>query len=141
LDFIHPENLRFECNRCGLCCGDTKEKTRHIIILESEAQEIQEKTGMKPNEFCHEVPDKQPYMFEMKKQPDGKCLFFKPEGCTIYEFRPLICRFYPFELKFDENKQAYIFTPTMECPAINLGKLLCEEDFRKLFLLAQERLP
>jgi Fe-S-cluster containining protein len=141
VDFLYPENLQFECNRCGICCGDTQEKTRHIIMLESEAKEIQEKTGLNLGEFCFEVSDKQPYRFEMKKQANGKCLFLKPEGCCIYEFRPLICRFYPFELKFDEAKQAYVFNPTVECPAINQGKLLNENDFRKLFLLAQERLP
>lgn len=110
-------------------------------MLESEAREIQEKTGLDLGEFCFEVPDKQPYMFEMKKHEDGKCVFLKPDGCRVYGFRPLICRFYPFELKFDENKQTYVFNPTIECPAINQGKLLEENDFRKLFLLAQERLP
>jgi Fe-S-cluster containining protein len=110
-------------------------------MLESEASEIQEKTGLNLGEFCLKVSDKHPYRFEMKKQADRKCLFLKPEGCCIYEFRPLICRFYPFELKFDEVKQAYVFNPTVECPAINQGKLLNENDFRKLFMLAQERLP
>ncbi len=133
--------MRFECNRCGICCGDTEEKTRHIIMLESEAQEIKEKTGREIGEFCFEVHDKQPYRFEMKKQSDGKCVFLNPEGCVIYGFRPLICMFYPFELKFDQDMQTYLFNPTMECPAINQGKLLGETDFRKLFMLAQERLP
>ena len=110
-------------------------------MLESEAKEIQEKTGLDLGEFCSEAPDKQPYRFEMKKHGDGKCVFLKPDGCMIYGFRPLICRFYPFELKFDEDKQTYVFNPTIECPAINQGKLLGENDFRKLFLLAQERLP
>ena len=109
-------------------------------MLESEAKEIQEKTGLDLGEFCFEVFDKQPYRFEMKKQADGKCLFLKSEGCRIYDLRPLICRFYPFELKFDDDKQAYVFNPTSECPAINQGKLLNEKDFRKLFLLAQEKL-
>ena len=31
--FTHPANLRFECSRCGLCCGDTAQKTRHILLL------------------------------------------------------------------------------------------------------------
>ena len=109
-------------------------------MLESEAQEIQEKTGLCQTDLCTEVTDKEPYRFEMKKQ-DGKCLFLKPEGCCIYEFRPIICRFYPFELKFDEEKQTYVFTSTAECPAIGEGKVLCEGDFKRLFLLAQQRLP
>jgi Fe-S-cluster containining protein len=110
-------------------------------MLDSEAQEIQDKTSLDLGEFCFEVSDKQPYKFEMKKAQDGKCLFLKPEGCSIYSFRPLICRFYPFELKFNEELQKYAFIVTLECPAVNQGKLLCEFDFKKLFWLAQERLP
>ncbi|XHH09980.1 MAG: YkgJ family cysteine cluster protein [Candidatus Bathyarchaeia archaeon] len=140
MDFIYPKNLRFECNRCGICCGDTKEKTRHIIMLESEAQEIQDKTGLNREEFCVEVSDKQPYTFEMKKLQDGKCFFLKPDGCSIYGFRPLICRFYPFELKFDDNQQKYVFTATTECPALNRGRRLTKVDFDRLFWLAEEKL-
>lgn len=109
-------------------------------MLESEAQEIQEKTGLKREEFCKEIQAKEPYRFEMKKAKDGKCLFFKPEGCRIYDFRPLICRFYPFELKFEKTLQKHAFTVTLECPTINQGKLVTRTDFRRLFWLAQDRL-
>ena len=40
VDFTYPVNIKFECNRCGLCCGDTKQKTRHILLLEAEAKKI-----------------------------------------------------------------------------------------------------
>lgn len=110
-------------------------------MLESEVQEIKEKTGLEIGEFCFEVPDKQPYMFEMKKQSNGHCVFLKPEGCSIYGFRPLICRFYPFELKFDESQQKHVFSATSECPALNQGRHLTLTDFKRLFWLAQERLP
>jgi len=109
-------------------------------MLESEAQEIQRKTGLKREEFCFEIQNTEPYRFEMKKAEKGKCLFLEPNGCSIYEFRPLICRFYPFELKFDEALQKYAFTATLECPTINEGKLLTQTDFKRLFWLAQDRL-
>jgi Fe-S-cluster containining protein len=109
-------------------------------MLESEAQEIQDKTGLNREEFCVEVSDKQPYTFEMKKLQDGKCFFLKPDGCSIYGFRPLICRFYPFELKFDDNQQKYVFTATTECPALNRGRRLTKVDFDRLFWLAEEKL-
>jgi Fe-S-cluster containining protein len=109
-------------------------------MLESEAQEIQEKTGIKHEEFCFEIAGKQPYVFEMKKPLEGKCFFLKPEGCSIYGFRPMICRFYPFDLKFDEDQQKYVFTATAECPALNQGKLLTQLDFKQLFWLAEKKL-
>ena len=48
---------------------------------------------------------KDSYSYEMKKNKKGKCFFLKENQCCIYEFRPIICRFYPFELKFDLDQK------------------------------------
>ncbi|MCL1970196.1 MAG: YkgJ family cysteine cluster protein [Candidatus Bathyarchaeota archaeon] len=140
MSFTYPRNLKFECNKCTLCCGNTKEKTRHVIILENEADEIQKQTNININDFCFEITNQQPYRYEMKKQQDEKCFFLKDDTCSIYSFRPLICRFYPFELKFDEKQQTYIFTATTECPAVNHGKRLNQIYFKTLFWLAEEKM-
>jgi Fe-S-cluster containining protein len=136
--FNFPQ-CQFECSKCGLCCGDTEQKTRRILLLESEAEEISRKTSQPPEVFCEEISGKEPYVYEMKKTM-GKCVFLKDNQCTIYEMRPLICRFYPFELKFSSDQNRYIFTATLECIGIGKGKNLCKEDFEKLFLLASKRL-
>jgi Fe-S-cluster containining protein len=140
VDFTYPANVRFECNRCGLCCGDTKQKTRHILLLETEAKKIASQTSLPLPDFSNEIKDKLPYSYEMKKTSEGACILLKENQCRIYPLRPLICVFYPFELKFDKNKEKHIFDFTLECPGINQGKLISEEDFKKLFELAQEKL-
>jgi Fe-S-cluster containining protein len=122
-----------------LCCGDTEKKTRHILLLQSEAEEIAKKTNQKTETFCEPIVGKEPYVYEMKKTM-GKCAFLKDNQCTIYELRPIICRFYPFELKFSSDQNRYLFSATLECVGIGKGKTLCKEDFEKLFLLAQQRL-
>ncbi len=76
----------------------------------------------------------------MKKSDEGKCVFLKENRCSIYPLRPLICMFYPFELKFNENRKSHSFDFTFECPGINQGKLLSKADFKRLFEAAQERL-
>jgi hypothetical protein len=48
--------------------------------------------------------------------------------------------FYPFELKFDDQKGLHIFSFTKECPTIGTGRSFNEKEFKKLFRLAQERL-
>jgi Fe-S-cluster containining protein len=141
VDFVCPNNLVFECSRCGLCCGDTKEKTRHILILESETNAISTETCLPKEAFTEQIADKTPYFFEMKKNKEGKCFFLKNNQCSIYASRPLICRFYPFELKFDQHKEQHVFNFTLECPGIGKGKNLVRKDFEVLFLLARERLP
>ena len=140
MDFAFPSHVRLECNRCGLCCGDTKQKTRHILLLEAETKRIASQTSLNIPDFSTEIRDKPPYTYEMKKTNEGKCFFLKENQCNIYPLRPLICQFYPFELKFNADKKMHIFDFTIECPGINQGKLMSEKDFRKLFERAQEKL-
>ena len=141
VEFTYPSNLLFDCSKCGLCCGDTKQKTRHILLLKSETSDISAKINLPIEDFAEQIKDKEPYCFEMKKPNEGKCFFLKDNQCSIYMLRPLICRFYPFELKFDPNKNLHVFDFTLECLAISRGKIMTAKDFEELFALAKERLP
>ena len=140
VNFNYPVNIKFECNKCGLCCGDTKQKNRHILLLEVEAKKIASHTSRLIHDFSVEIKDMPPYVYEMKKTSEGKCVYFKDNQCSIYPLRPLICMFYPFELKFVEKKGLHNFDFTLECPGINQGKAFHEKDFKKLFKLAQKNL-
>lgn len=139
VNFTYPKNISFECNKCGLCCGDTKEKTRRILLLQKEAEVISQETSIPIQEFATETNNK-PYVYEMKKPNQGKCFFLKNNQCTIYNQRPLICRFYPFELKHSQDQKTHIFSYTQECPTINKGKPMTKKDFQELFLLAKEKI-
>jgi Fe-S-cluster containining protein len=108
--------------------------------LDSEAEAISAETRLPIKEFAKQVPDKTPYIYEMKKSADGKCFFLKNNQCCIYAHRPLICRFYPFELKFSQERGTHIFDFTTECPGIGKGKTQSKADFEELFRLAQARL-
>jgi Fe-S-cluster containining protein len=125
--------------RCGICCGDTQAKVRHVLLLRNEAKRIAKVTKKPISEFAHKVEGKAPYSYEMMKTADdGKCVFLRDNLCKIYSARPLICKFYPLELKITEN-QEYTFRHTDECPGIGKGFTLNEEHFRKLFQLAHTR--
>ena len=138
MSFNYPTAVRFQCAKCGICCGDTKEKTRHILLLKTEAEQIATATSQPTSEFTVKIKDKAPYNYEMKKTENGKCIFLKNNCCTIYTTRPLICRFYPFELKITHGgKHTFLYTP--ECPGINKGPMLSKNYFRKLFRLARAK--
>jgi Fe-S-cluster containining protein len=141
VEFTHPANICFECNQCGLCCGDTEQKIRHILLLKTEADQIATQAGMPATEFATEIFDKSPYSYEMKKSDSGQCVFLKNNQCSIYLLRPLICRFYPFQLTFDGDNGVHVFDFTYECPGISHGKPVSKKDFEALFLLARQRLP
>lgn len=142
----YPENLSFTCNNCGKCCGDTQEKTRHILLLKTDAERIAKYTGQTIAAFAQETKDKAPYIYGMQKNPEtGKCRFHRSNQCTIYTVRPLICRFYPFELTTNENGEP-TFKATDECPTVSSlsntknGKHLTKRYFQRLLALARKEL-
>jgi Fe-S-cluster containining protein len=139
VNFEYPTTVRFYCTKCGICCGDTKEKTRHILLLSPEAEQIAKATSQPILNFAEKTENKAPYVYEMKKTAeDRKCVFLEDNRCTIYPLRPLICRFYPFELRSAHGRN-YKFLFTTECPGINKGRTLSEDYFKKMYRLAQAK--
>jgi Fe-S-cluster containining protein len=100
--------------------------------LKTDAERISKETLLDVREFAEPVSGFEPYVYEMRKTEEGKCLFLKDNRCTIYEIRPLICRFYPFELKNLGNNR-YSFSYTNQCPGIGKGPKLKTPFYKKLF--------
>ena len=132
MEFNYPRNVRFKCERCALCCGDARNRVRSILLLKIETDYISRKTSKSPDEFAEKVEGFEPYTYRMKKTNDGKCLFLKDNSCSIYETRPLICRFYPFQLK-NIRTDRYAFEYTTECPGIGKGSKVKKRFFERLF--------
>jgi len=131
LGFEYPKHVRFICDRCATCCGDTKERVRLILLLKIEAERIARKTLKGIGEFAEKIEGSEPYIYWMKKADEGKCVFLKNNSCSIYQVRPLICRFYPFQLSSKNNRP--VFTYTNECQGIGKGPKLKRSFFEKLF--------
>jgi Fe-S-cluster containining protein len=138
LEFDYPE-VRFKCEKCALCCGDTKQRVRRILLLRIEAKSISQKTHEGVENFAEKLDGVEPYIYVMKKSKNGKCVFLKGDLCTIYQNRPLICKFYPFELKEDEDRK-HVFAYTDECPAIGKGRYLEKGYFERLFKMSMKTL-
>ncbi len=136
MSFQYPLKIRFKCIKCGICCGDTEEKTRHILLLRKEASKIADTIKQPIENFAVELVGKTPYCYEMKKTKEGKCVFLKGNRCIIYSKRPLICKYYPFGLETNQNQQKFFHTN--ECPGIGKGKIMKENDFHKLLKLANK---
>jgi len=129
--YEYPIDLHFTCERCGLCCGDTKCKTRRILLLEKEVEHISGVTSQDANEFSNTIENQWPFIYIMRKS-GGKCVFLKGKLCSIYDIRPIICRFYPFKLEnLGDNR--YSFSPTEECPGVGKGSKLGCAFYENLF--------
>jgi len=65
------------------CCGDAKEKPRHILLLRTETEQNATATLQPILEFTVKIKNKALYSYEMKKTEDGKCIFLENDCCSI----------------------------------------------------------
>jgi len=85
--FVFPEDLSWNCVRCGTCCEDmpgdidTKEKRRI------------DRAGYK-DYYEDEIPGSNIRM--IKKKSGGSCYFYDDKGCKIHNIKPITCRIMPF---------------------------------------------
>jgi Fe-S-cluster containining protein len=107
-------------------------------MTESEAKKIREKTLHSFADFASRIEGHAPYAYEIRKKK-GTCVFLDEASCAIYSYRPLVCRFYPFELK-NKERGGYVFSYTNECPGIGRGKRLTRKDFQESLNEAKDRL-
>jgi Fe-S-cluster containining protein len=139
VSFAYPKNIRFHCTKCKLCCGDTRTRTRHILLLKKEAERISKITSKPVKAFARRIKGHDSYVYEMRKTGEGKCPFLDENACGIYRSRPLICRYYPFRLRTLRNGK-HVFSFTIECPGIGAGIILRKNFFERLLKRAHGQL-
>jgi len=76
------ERVSVPCGSCRACCRDV------VILLPNEGDNIAE--------YEHEVlPGPGPkYAVALKRKPDGYCVYSTPQGCSIWNRAPFLCRFF-----------------------------------------------
>ncbi len=103
----------FSCVRCGWCCRmnfniriteDILRPSNAISIFPDDIRRIIKGTGMKWDEVAQ--PDTYSCLSDgeniwvigwlLRRNGAGDCVFYRAGECAIYEWRPLICRCYPF---------------------------------------------
>ncbi|MBS7650541.1 MAG: YkgJ family cysteine cluster protein [Candidatus Bathyarchaeia archaeon] len=131
--FIYPEGIKWTCKRCGKCCRDTDVRSRHILLLPAEVSRIGKISNMRKNQFSKKS-EEELYQYEILKVK-GNCLFLIGDQCSIYDYRPLVCRFYPFTLK-SKGVTSIISIGDQGCPGIGSGPELMGGYYKQLALAA-----
>lgn len=124
-----PKKVKFGCQRCARCCGDTPHRGRIIYLLGDEVSKITEFTGLHSPEFASPVSGAGSYSHKIKKR-NGVCIFLKDGACRVYDVRPSTCLFYPFMTRKSNN--TLIFEVADDCPGIGLGGPMQEKEFLKM---------
>ena len=90
----------FQCQRCGVCCR----QSGFVYLTEGDAERLAARLGMDAYLFaethCLLLDRKH---LALKKHPDETCLFLRPDGCAVYEARPVQCRDFPLSWKTERS--------------------------------------
>ena len=114
--------FRFKCKRCAaLCC-----KLGGPVLTRKDVERIDDE-GYPVKDFLEPISRERGFAFpygKMKNREDGSCTFLKFDTeqkcytCSIYDFRPVFCRLYPFSFEIvDYNRIALKFIPC--CRGLN----------------------
>jgi len=104
-DLSLHQKLRFKCRRCAVFCC----RLGGPWLTEKDIERIKQ-AGYDAKDFLESVLNNEfkglPIMRDsVKNKEDGSCVFlkFKAEKnryeCLIYDFRPILCRLYPFDFE------------------------------------------
>jgi len=131
---FHQKHLRFACQRCVIfCCklGGPKLTQRDIKRIRQ--------AGYHAEDFVEPLPNKRfkglPVMRDnLRNREDGSCVFLKFDEernvheCSIYDFRPALCRLYPFDFE-KAGPQSFLLKLIPCCKGLTAlrGELVNEE--------------
>ncbi|MEM1645200.1 MAG: YkgJ family cysteine cluster protein [Ignisphaera sp.] len=106
--------VKFRCLCDGQCCKRYWIPVTHLDLLR-----LQIYGNIKVDENIVELKDSEQYELDiyppikinnkeyylgLALKEDGSCIFLRSDGkCAVHEFKPLVCRFYPFVYWFKEN--------------------------------------
>ncbi|HLV66755.1 MAG TPA: YkgJ family cysteine cluster protein [Polyangiaceae bacterium] len=108
------ELLKFRCTGCGNCC-----KEPLLPLTDADVRRISERTGESPTDFVRFIApddidlDDEPEAFALLdsgrrvmvlRHQRGRCRYLDAnDRCGIYGARPLGCRIFPFDPRFDHR--------------------------------------
>ncbi|MBD3347485.1 MAG: hypothetical protein GF401_20705 [Chitinivibrionales bacterium] len=121
-----PRTIVSVCSNCAVCC------TEPIVpVTDSDVHRITKRTGLRANQivrfYSYSDADYDPEAGLWIRMPYGKrllglkkknerCIFLSPQNlCTIYEFRPLTCRTFPFQEADSESGQKLEINKAVKC--------------------------
>jgi len=124
---FYDGGLHFECTQCSKCC---RFEPGYVFLSANDIDGLSKGTGIKRtafiNQYCRIVVTGSGQRISLKEKDDYDCIFWNKGGCTVYPYRPLQCRAYPF---WDSNLPAEKVWNSLEdqCPGINRGRLNSKE--------------
>jgi Fe-S-cluster containining protein len=115
---LNPKNVEIllsksYCRRCGKCCQSNPEDPG-VMVFEEELRTI-----AKHSKYSYKYLKRHSLKYENPERDDVRhlplpCIFYDKAKCTIYPWRPIVCRLYPIKDSQPRNGKVYI-TISLRC--------------------------
>ena len=117
----YRDGLRFECTRCGNCCGGASGTVR---VSDDEIEALAQRVGVAASEFRAAYTRKVHRRgTSLRERRDGTCVLYdEGRGCTVYEERPRQCRTWPFWSSVLHSPERWA-EEARGCPGMDRGPL------------------
>ncbi|MFP4113176.1 MAG: YkgJ family cysteine cluster protein [Spirochaetota bacterium] len=129
---FYRDGLRFSCSRCNLCC---RFESGYVWLSRADLVRLAEGLEMTSeaviDRFCRVVDIGGFKQLSLREQQNNDCVFWRDGGCTVYGFRPVQCRSYPFWAHQLADRQAWDRVE-QDCPGVNVGRLHSEGEIDEL---------
>ncbi|MFX0053777.1 MAG: YkgJ family cysteine cluster protein [Promethearchaeota archaeon] len=134
--------VHFECTKCGACCREEEllvtvtgnDIVRLSLFLGMSASEtlraldfyLLPENGGNPPVGMRDIPSVNTehgaaYM-ALRKMENNECIFLSDDLCMIHQFRPGVCRSFPFVFQEKEGETTWGLSAVKEiCPGLGAG--------------------
>jgi Fe-S-cluster containining protein len=128
----YREGLRFECTRCGHCCGGGPGTIR---VSDEEIGALARRLELADDEFRARYTRRlRNGDISLVEKKNYDCVFFDREKrCRVYEDRPRQCRTWPFWQSVVHTRETWE-DEAGECPGMDAGPL---HDFEEILLTSR----
>ncbi|MCL2204911.1 MAG: YkgJ family cysteine cluster protein [Treponema sp.] len=134
---VYAGGKSFSCTRCSSCC---RHESGYVFLSEKDAVRLGE--GLRISfhqlllDFCRWIPvGDGAFKLSLQEKANFDCVFWEePGGCSVYQWRPLQCRAFPFWESALKSKSAWREF-AKECPGIGQGRHFSQEDIEEWLVL------
>ena len=99
-----------DCPADSNCC--TGKTVDLPILTPKDVEQICRKTGFEARQFS--IPADKP--ISKIRSRKGYCYFYKQGRCSIYRFRPVDCRLFPFDVHVNDEGEPVLALHLTACP-------------------------
>ncbi|MFW6044255.1 MAG: YkgJ family cysteine cluster protein [Planctomycetota bacterium] len=123
----YHEGLRFKCNRCGACCSGAP---GFVWVKPDEIRRIADHLDIPRHKLLRRYCRKVMGRISLMEFGNGDCVFLTPEGCRIYEVRPVQCRTFPFWPHILDSPEEWEKLKN-KCPGVGHGRVHTRQEIER----------